>query len=254
MLPGLASELGLDQPFAQGRFEPQLGIIVEIIRRGDERLDSRSAIAITCNRTRRRGSVETCQLLNQALALLNKMIELRVAARNRRRIGADLLEYSIFLASEVGPDRVPGRALPVQQCIHRVSSSNVAPVCTGVYLRPAFWREIRENRPGSKRASVVHSGKVQEKTVLTGRFFQTLEAARFAAVAGFHVDMKDQRIRVGLPGAQPRNVLGRLVVLNLRIPQSCRNQHWRGIPGLDVVITRGTKHVTIKRFLAPNPP
>src|SRR6266705_802597 len=134
MLPALASELGLDQPFAQGRFEPQLGVVVEIIRRGDERLDSRSAIA--CNRTRRRCSVETCQLLNQALALLNKMIELRVAARNRRRIGADLLEYSIFLASEVGPDRVPRRALPVQQCIHRVSSSNVAPVCTGVYLRP----------------------------------------------------------------------------------------------------------------------
>src|SRR3989442_15450989 len=111
MLPALASELGLDQPFAQGRFEPQLGIIVEIIRRGDERLDSCRAIAITCNRTRRRGSVETYQLLNQALALLNKMIKLRVSARNRCRIGTDLLEYSIFLNSEEVPHRVPGRTL-----------------------------------------------------------------------------------------------------------------------------------------------
>src|SRR5438094_432048 len=76
-------------------------------------------------------SVETCQLPNQALALLYEMIELRVAARNGRRIRADLLEYSISLASEIGPDRLPRRALLVQQCIHRVSSSNIV---SGVHI------------------------------------------------------------------------------------------------------------------------
>src|SRR6266508_2809632 len=127
MLSVLASELRLDQSLAQGGFEPQLDIVVEVTRRVDELLDSGGAIA--CTRTRPRGRVETCQFLKQALAPFNKMIELRVAAGNRCRIGADLVEYAIFLAPEVGQDRVPRRALPIQGCVDRASASNVAPVC-----------------------------------------------------------------------------------------------------------------------------
>src|SRR5206468_6680255 len=123
MLPALASELGLNESFGRGGFEPQSGTVVEIVHRVDELLDPSGNVL--CNCTRPFGIVESRQLLKQAFAPLEQVVELLIAARNRRRIGADLLEYPISLAPEAGPDRVPCRALPIQRCIHRVSSSNI---------------------------------------------------------------------------------------------------------------------------------
>src|SRR5438552_7919622 len=140
MLPALASELGLDESFGRGGFESQPGTVVEIVHRVDELLDPSSNVL--CNCTRPFGIVESRQLLKQAFAPLEQVVELLIAARNRRRIGADLLEYPISLAPEAGPDRVPCGELPIQRCIHGVSSSSIAPVCGSVYSRLAFGREI----------------------------------------------------------------------------------------------------------------
>ena len=46
-----------------------------------------------------------------------------------------------------------------------------------------------------------------------------LEAPRFAAVTGLHLDVQQQRIGVGLVAAQLRDPLGGLVVLDLAVPQ-----------------------------------
>src|SRR5437870_4925006 len=96
MLPALALELGLDQSFARGGFEPEPGTVVEIVHRVDELLDPSSSVR--CNCTRPFGSVESRQLLEEVFAPLEQVVELLIAARNRRRIGADLLEYPISLA------------------------------------------------------------------------------------------------------------------------------------------------------------
>src|SRR4051812_13807583 len=74
----------------------------------------------------------------------------------------------------------------------------------------------REPRPATL---LVDPEQVEEKGVLERALFERFEAAGFAAMPGFHVDVEDERILVGLQRAQASDVFRRLVVLHLRVPQ-----------------------------------
>src|SRR5688500_10249898 len=60
---------------------------------------------------------------------------------------------------------------------------------------------------------------IQHEGVVLRHFPVAAEAARLAAVAGFHIGAEQHRQLAGIEVAQLGHVLGRLPVLHLRIPQ-----------------------------------
>src|SRR4051812_44725260 len=66
--------------------------------------------------------------------------------------------------------------------------------------------------PGGAR--LLDAQLIEHEGVIFRRFRIPAEAARLAAMTGFHVDAEHQRVRVGLAVAQPRHPLGGLKILD----------------------------------------
>src|SRR5208283_4826705 len=72
----------------------------------------------------------------------------------------------------------------------------------------------------------------QQEGVVEGNLLEVVVAAGCSAVAGVHVDVKEQRRGVGLKGAQLGDVLDRLPEHDLRVVEAGLDQHRRDGRGL----------------------
>src|SRR6186713_1195131 len=86
------------------------------------------------------------------------------------------------------------------------------------------------------RWSVRDAGLVDEERVLLGVFAVMLITPGLAAVARFHVGPQDHQAVAGAPRAQARDVLGRLEVLHLAVPESGVDEQRRVVVRAQVVI------------------
>jgi len=91
----------------QARPEPLLRSIVRIGRRSDESLDQLDVVSALEALFGER--VDSIELPGESRLLLVKMIELRVAARNRRGLASDLLADNALAATQIVPNLPPQR-------------------------------------------------------------------------------------------------------------------------------------------------
>src|SRR6266702_6600219 len=89
----------------QARPEPLLRGIVRVRRRSDESLDQLDVVSALEALFGERG--DSIELAGEPRLLLVKMVELRVAARNRRGVVADLLVDRFLSAEQISLDFLP---------------------------------------------------------------------------------------------------------------------------------------------------